>query len=335
MSSHSPKDKIKITLAISLILSLATSVFAQEQPAVKEANRGYVASSDTGEMRKGTAIIAGSQAGPAESQEEGKLTELQKQARFYRAQGLRLQNMGNLAAALSFYQKAIELDPAYAVAYNDLGVVYESAQAAERAEDSYLKAVKVDPNYLSSYTNLALFYEGKRDLDKAAFYWKKRADLGKSDDPWTQRARNRLDDLAQVAPNYRQMVIESETISLMKKVAEEKLARQRQELAESAKYYAGAKSLYLAGNYQKAREDIDKSLVPTPSQKDKLALKVKIQNALEEQARKAGIKQRSQNSRKMREYFEDGIRDYQQGNREAAALEFNRIIELTESPQEN
>jgi hypothetical protein len=36
----------------------------------------------------------------------------------------------------------------------------------------------------------------------------------------------------------------------------------------------------------------------------------------------------------MREYFEYGMRDYQKGNTQAAALEFNRIIELTESPRE-
>jgi tetratricopeptide (TPR) repeat protein len=336
MSSHLPKEeKRKITFAIVFFLALATAVFAQGAPPAADANRGYIASGNTGEIKKETVLSEEvAETVPPELQREGKLTEFQAQARAYRAQGLRLQNLGNLAGALSFYQKAIELDPSYAVAYNDLGIVYESAGVLERAEESYLKAIKADPNYLSSYTNLALFYEGKRDLDRAAFYWKKRVELGNPDDPWTKRAKDRLNDLAQVSPHYRQMVIESETISLMRKVTQEKLARQREGLKQAAQYYAGAKDLYRDGNYQKAMESIEKSLAITPQDKERLALRAKIQQALAQKEEEARVRQRKENARRMREYFEYGMRDYQKGNTQAAALEFNRIIELTESPRE-
>jgi len=120
---------------------------------------------------------------------------LHLQARQYREAGLENQRVGNLGEAMSLYQKAITVDPGYAVAYNDLGVVYEAMGFSERAEQSYLNSLKVDPAYLSAYTNLALFYEKKHDLDKALFYWGKRAQIGSPDDPWTQKAASRFKDI--------------------------------------------------------------------------------------------------------------------------------------------
>ncbi|MBU0548288.1 MAG: tetratricopeptide repeat protein [Candidatus Omnitrophica bacterium] len=123
------------------------------------------------------------------------------QARKYREEGLENQRVGNLPAAMSLYQKAIALDPAYAVAYNDLGVIYEAAGFTDRAKESYFKAIKVDPAYLSAYTNIALLYEEQRDLERAAFYWAKRAELGSLDDPWTQKAASRFKDIRTVLSN--------------------------------------------------------------------------------------------------------------------------------------
>ncbi|MFH1281477.1 MAG: tetratricopeptide repeat protein, partial [Candidatus Omnitrophota bacterium] len=117
------------------------------------------------------------------------------QARKYRELGLEYQRMGNLAEALSFYQKAIAMYPDFAVVYNDIGVVYEAMGSLEQAEENYLKSVRVDPNYPGAYTNLALYYEGQRNLKKAVFYWGKRVEVGISDDPQTQKAVNRLVDI--------------------------------------------------------------------------------------------------------------------------------------------
>ena len=119
----------------------------------------------------------------------------QEQARKYRELGLEHQQMGNLAEALSFYQKAIAMYPNFAAAYNDSGVVYEALGYFSRAEENYLKSVKIDPAYSSAYTNLALLYEGQRNLEKAAFYWGKRVEVGDPIDPWTQKAAKRLGDI--------------------------------------------------------------------------------------------------------------------------------------------
>ena len=119
----------------------------------------------------------------------------QEQAMKYRQSGLGYQQMGNLAQALSFYQKAIAIYPNFATAYNDIGVVYEAMGSLGQAEENYLKSIQIDPAYSSAYTNLALFYENQRNLEKAAFYWDKRVVVGDPDDFWTQKAVKRLRDI--------------------------------------------------------------------------------------------------------------------------------------------
>ncbi|MBM3246350.1 MAG: tetratricopeptide repeat protein [Candidatus Omnitrophica bacterium] len=151
------------------------------------------------------------------------LPALQKEARFYRQQGLELQENGNVEDALTLYQKAIELDENYAVPYNDLGIIYESRGELGRAEEYYLKAIKIEPKYLSPYSNLALIYENKRDLEQASFYWQKRAELGASNDPWAQKARERLADIRLVMSKETPgQIKEKEVISLMNDVVASK-----------------------------------------------------------------------------------------------------------------
>ncbi|MDD5465707.1 MAG: tetratricopeptide repeat protein [Candidatus Omnitrophica bacterium] len=139
----------------------------------------------------GTLFIQRAAANPAPEDAD----QLHLQAQEYRQAGLGKQRIGSLSEAMGLYQKAIAIDPGYAVAYNDLGVVYEAMGLPERAEESYLKSLKIDPGYSGAYSNLALFYENKGDLEKAALYWGKRAQIGSPDDPWTQKAARRFKDI--------------------------------------------------------------------------------------------------------------------------------------------
>lgn len=133
---------------------------------------------------------------PAQSE----LSELQKQARIYREQGLAAQKQGDMGQAASFYQKAILLDPKYAAPYNDLGVVLGAKGDLKQAKEMYLKAIQIEPAYPNSYSNLALLYERQGDYTNAIQYWMKRAARGDSNDPWTQMARERLENLTQLYP---------------------------------------------------------------------------------------------------------------------------------------
>lgn len=154
---------------------------------------------------------------------EDDLSSLWEQARFYRNEGVKLQDTGDLNSALKLYQKAVELDPVYEVVYNDLGIIYEAQGDSDRAELSYLQALKIDPNFLDPYSNLALLYESKRDLSKAAYYWKQRMELGDPDDPWTIKAEKRLQDI-QLALSKTPMadIQEKDVADLMANVANDR-----------------------------------------------------------------------------------------------------------------
>lgn len=146
---------------------------------------------------------------------QGDLTALQEEARKYRDQGWQLQKKGDIDAAVSYYQKAVIVDPGYPVAYNDLGVIFEAKGWIERAEEMYLKAIEAAPDYPNSYSNLALLYEGQKDYGKAVTYWIKRAMLGGPSDPWAEAARRRLEDIARLTPEVYSRVGGEKGISLL------------------------------------------------------------------------------------------------------------------------
>jgi len=185
--------------------------------------------------------------------------QLQEQAKKYREAGLENQNIGNLPLAMSLYQKAIAIDPTYAAAYNDLGVVYEAIGFPEMAEENYLKSLRVDPDYLSACTNLALLYENKRDLEMAALYWNKRVELGSFDDPWTQKAINRLKDIRIVLSN--QPITdarEEDVLSLMKDVSVYKAVINKDNKALAQDHFQKAKLSYNKGDLATAiKEALD------------------------------------------------------------------------------
>jgi tetratricopeptide (TPR) repeat protein len=193
------------------------------------------------------------------------LSALDKQARDYRSEGLEQQRIGNIDGALSFYVKATQLDPDFAAPYNDIGIIYEARGLTKQAEDSYLKCLKVDPAYLSAYTNLALLYEGQRDLDKAASYWEKRARLGSSGDPWTQKAQQRLKDIRSVQSGSPAQEREQEVIGLMKDVANKKSLTKKDNRELAKELFKKAKVSYDKHNEVTAlKQAIDaQSLDPT------------------------------------------------------------------------
>ncbi|MFA4988825.1 MAG: tetratricopeptide repeat protein [Candidatus Omnitrophota bacterium] len=189
------------------------------------------------------AFAQGETADPAPDDASG--MGFSNQAREYREEGMKNQLMGNLPAAMSLYQKAIALDPTYAVAYNDLGVIYEAAGYPERAKESYFKAIRVDPGYLSAYTNIALLYEEQRDLDRAAFYWAKRAELGGLDDPWTQKAASRFKDIrAVLSTRPAADAREEEVLGLIKDVATYKSAFSKADKVEAQRHLHKAEQYY-------------------------------------------------------------------------------------------
>ena len=177
-----------------------------------------------------------------------------------------------------YYQKAIELDPVYTVAYNDLGIIYEAKGQPDRAEDNYLKAIKINPNYLSSYSNLALLYEGKRDLQKAAEYWKRRVELGPVGDPWTEKAKTRLNDIRLVLEDKTVNPGEDNVLGLMNDVLIQKASQKTEDRILAGKHLDKAKTSYKKGDSITAVKEAysAKSLDPANKGVDELLDKVQM-----------------------------------------------------------
>jgi Tfp pilus assembly protein PilF len=57
------------------------------------------------------------------------------------------------------WQKAVEIDPTYAAAWNNLAIAYEQQGDFERANKAYEKAVALEPNNLMIRQNYDLFKE--------------------------------------------------------------------------------------------------------------------------------------------------------------------------------
>jgi len=120
---------------------------------------------------------------------------LSDEAVSYREKGYEAQQSGDIDTAISWYQKAVGLDPKYAAPHNDLGILFETKGWLDRAESEYKKALVIDPDYEKAHTNIALLYERKGEKEKAAFHWMKRYKLGRSGDLWTDEALLRLKKL--------------------------------------------------------------------------------------------------------------------------------------------
>ena len=61
--------------------------------------------------------------------------------------------------AIYRWEKAVEIDPKYAEAYNDLGVAYEHEGQLMKARDAYEKALQIEPNNSQIRQNYELFKE--------------------------------------------------------------------------------------------------------------------------------------------------------------------------------
>lgn len=73
--------------------------------------------------------------------------------------GIQVAQRGLWKEALYRWQRAVDLDPSYAAAYNDLAIAYEHEGQLDKAREAYEKAVELEPNNLYIRQNYDLFKE--------------------------------------------------------------------------------------------------------------------------------------------------------------------------------
>ena len=124
-------------------------------------------------------------------------TEVLSTAVELRNSGAEMQRQGDFDSAVKYYQQALISDPKYATVHNDLGILYEQKGLDDKAKMEYLAALKINPHYIRAHSNLALLYEKSGDNNKAYYHWKQRVQLGAENDPWTEKAKQRMELLEQ------------------------------------------------------------------------------------------------------------------------------------------
>src|SRR5512133_3238363 len=73
--------------------------------------------------------------------------------------GIQVAEKGLWREALYRWEKAVELDPSYAAAYNNLAIAYEHEGMFEKARKAYDKALELDPKNVSIRQNYEFFKE--------------------------------------------------------------------------------------------------------------------------------------------------------------------------------
>lgn len=235
-----------------------------------------------------------------------------KDAIEYRNRGYTAQQNGDIETALVFYQKSISLNPYYAIAHNDIGIIYEIKGQLDRAESSYLKALTIDPNFAEAHSNIALLYESKKMFDKAVIHWMRRVELGSRDDIWSNKAWEKI---WQYAPDKAK---ELEARILAQEVAMQ-LEKERQErITQAKKLYQQAMAYYQNKDYLKALPLFLEAneLMPDDPEISKMY-------------KDAQLKSREIN---ISLHYEQAMTYYRQGDYQLAKEEFEKILELI--PQE-
>jgi tetratricopeptide (TPR) repeat protein len=91
--------------------------------------------------------------------------------------GWNVEKSGRLEEAFALYNKALEYDPKYAMAYKHRAINYTRRGAFDQAIADFNKAIEYDPKHASSYYNLGNLYMGALDYNKAIDNFSKAIEL--------------------------------------------------------------------------------------------------------------------------------------------------------------
>jgi tetratricopeptide (TPR) repeat protein len=106
-----------------------------------------------------------------------------KNAEAYNNRGNAHSELNKHEEAIEDFNKAIELDPKYAEAYNNRGNAYYELNKHEEAIEDFNKAIELNPNFAAAYNNRGItLVQTNEELDKAIGDFKHARDLSEGKD---------------------------------------------------------------------------------------------------------------------------------------------------------
>ena len=85
--------------------------------------------------------------------------------------GLKSYEQGDIQSAITYFKRAIDLDPGFVDAYYNLGAIYKSQKNYYDAISSFQKAISINPGDYEVIFELASCYYEQKDFDKAKQYF--------------------------------------------------------------------------------------------------------------------------------------------------------------------
>jgi cytochrome c-type biogenesis protein CcmH/NrfG len=144
---------------------------------------------------------------PARPLDSAQVARLEQQASSQPSSAAPRVELGNLyfdaeryQDAISWYERALEVDPKNPDVSTDLGVSYYYTNQPDRALAQFKRSLAVDPNHTKTMLNEGIVLAfGKQDLEGAARAWQRVVELAPQS-PEGQAARRALDSMRSAHP---------------------------------------------------------------------------------------------------------------------------------------
>lgn len=102
-------------------------------------------------------------------------------------EGRGLHQDGRFEEAKALYEKALEIDPGYLDALNNLGVLYMREKKYEEAREVFEKAIRLKPVYVDPFYNLACTYAIMGQRKEGLAYLKRAVSLDPIVKEWARK----------------------------------------------------------------------------------------------------------------------------------------------------